>query len=91
MNAINVSVERLQHLVRRFPLAARALELVLVVALYAGGLWLVDSLSGQSNWLVAVYALFALPAVLSVGLRLVRALERRLAHLRDLAPFGQTG
>lgn len=95
MNASRVSLERaghaLHHLVRRFPLATRALELVLVIALYAGGLWLVDSLSGHANWLVAVYAIFAMPVVLSVGLRLFRSLERRVAHLRGEHPFGQTG
>lgn len=95
MNAQNHSAERagthLSPLVRRFPLAARVLELVLAIALYLGGLLAVGSLTGNAGSLVTVYAIFAMPLVLSVGLRLYRTLERRVSHQREDNALGNVG
>ncbi|MFP5383843.1 MAG: hypothetical protein ACLGHG_07215 [Gammaproteobacteria bacterium] len=95
MNAQNHSAEHagahLSPLVRRFPLAVRVMELVLAVALYLGGLIAVASLTGKAGSLVTVYAIFAMPLVLSVGLRLYRTLERRVSHLREDNPLGHAG
>lgn len=94
MNAITVPVARARaaasHLVRRFPLVARILELLVVVALYAGGLVAVDRLTGHAGLLMTVYAIVAMPVVLSVGLRLYRTIERRISHHRhdDLSHAG---
>ncbi|MCL4675455.1 MAG: hypothetical protein KJZ59_05405, partial [Pararhodobacter sp.] len=81
----------LPQLVRRFPLAARIAELLAVIALYAAGIVAVDRLTGQSGVLVTVYVIFAMPLVLSVGLRLYRTLERRVTHRRDEGPLGHAG
>lgn len=95
MNAQNHSAEHtgahLSPLVRRFPLATRVLELALAVALYVGGLVAVVSLTGKAGSLVTVYAIFAMPLVLSVGLRLYRTLERRVTHQREDGPLGHAG
>lgn len=95
MNAQNHSAEHagahLSPLVRRFPLAARVLELVLAVALYVGGLVAVVSLAGKAGSLATVYAIFAMPLVLSVGLRLYRTLERRVSHQREDSALGNAG
>lgn len=95
MNALNVSVDRMNavahRLVRRFPLAARSLELVLMTALYIAGMFAVARLSDGAGLVVTMYALFAMPVVLSVGLRLYRAIERRLAHLREQARLTHAG
>lgn len=95
MNAQNHAAEyagtHLSPLVRRFPLAARVLELALAIALYVGGLFAVASLTGKVGSLVTVYAIFAMPLVLSVGLRLYRTLERRFAHPREESPLGHAG
>lgn len=82
MNAHHVAVERLneagKHLARRVPLTVRTLELVAVIALYIAGLVFVDHLTGRAHFPVAVYAMFLMPVVLSVGVRWVRSLERRV-------------
>jgi hypothetical protein len=84
MNAKTVSVDHastgLKGLVRRFPLAARSLELALVTVLYVAGLLAVDHVTGKAILPVAIYAMFFMPVVLSVGVRLFRSIERRLGH-----------
>lgn len=95
MNARNPSESpagaMLPQLVRRFPLAARVVELVAVIVLFVAGMAAVDHLTGQSGVLVTVYVIFAMPLVLSVGLRLFRTLERRVTHRREEGPLGHAG
>lgn len=81
----------MSHLARRFPLTVRTLDFLLVSMAYVLGLVAVDALAGKSHVVVMVYALFTMPVVLSVGLRLYRALARRLGlhhHEDPLAPTG---
>lgn len=82
MNALKSPVEHLSNagkqLVRRIPLTIRTLELLAVTALYIAGLVFVDTLSGTAHFPVAVYAMFVMPVVLSVGVRWFRTVERRL-------------
>lgn len=95
MNTPNVSVERItalgRHLGRRFPLTARTLDLLLVVTAYVLGLLVVDALTGASYLPVMVFAMFAMPVVLSVGVRLYRALARRLGLHHHTDPLALTG
>lgn len=88
MNANNGSLERInaagRHIARRFPLTVRTIDLLLVSVLYVLGLVAVDELTGASYLPVMVFAMFAMPLVLSVGLRLYRAIARRLGlHHHD--------
>lgn len=84
MNAKTISVDQatagLKALIRRFPLAARSLELAVVTLLYMAGLIAVDLVTGKAILPVALYAMFFMPVVLSVGVRLYRSIERRLGH-----------
>lgn len=82
--------EAAKHLARRIPLTVRTLELLAVVALYVAGVVFVDHLTGQAHFPVAVAAMFLLPIVLSVGLRWVRTVERRVRHVthHDLPHVG---
>lgn len=94
MNAKNVTLERIGNgsrtLGRHFPLTVRTLDLLLVSVAYVLGLVAVDALAGEHHVFVVIYALFAMPIVLSVGLRLYRALARRLGVLHD-DPLAQAG
>lgn len=82
MNAIQSLPGRIKEagrqVARHAPLTVRTLELLAVLALYVSGLAFVDELSGRAHFPVAVYAMFLLPVVLSVGVRWARALGRRL-------------
>lgn len=82
MNAHIVSVESLsqagRRVVRRAPLAVRTLELLAVLALYIGGMVFIGQMTGKGHLLVVMYAIFGMPMVLSVGLRWLRTVERRL-------------
>ena len=95
MNTNPISLERIsagaRHLGRRFPLTIRTLDLLLVSVAYVLGLVAVDALTGKSLLPVVVYAMFAMPIVLSVGLRLYRALARRLGIHHHADPLAQTG
>lgn len=91
MNAVTVSVEGNRpglmghdRGIRRFPLAARIVELLLAIALYAAALAGVDYLTGKSILPVAVTAMFLMPAVLSIALRLARTVDRRYGVRRHL-------
>ncbi|MFZ5756881.1 MAG: hypothetical protein ACOY3X_08260 [Pseudomonadota bacterium] len=95
MNTHNVSVERInaigRHVARRFPLTVRTVDLLLVSIVYVLGLVAVDQLTGASYLPVMVFAMFAMPVVLSVGLRLFRAIARRLGIHHGADPLAQTG
>ncbi len=82
MNAHIVSVESLsqagRRVVRRAPLAVRTLELLAVLALYIGGMVFIGQMTGKGHLLVVMYAIFGMPVVLSVGLRWLWTVERRL-------------
>ena len=82
MNAIPSLPDRIREagrqVARHAPLTVRTLELLAVLALYASGLVFVDELSGTARFPVAVYAMFLLPVVLSVGVRWARTFARRL-------------
>lgn len=83
-------IEASRHLARRAPLTVRTLELLAVIALYVAGVAFVDHLTGKAHFPVAVAAMFLLPLVLSVGLRWVRTVERRVRHVthHDLPHVG---
>lgn len=90
MNALKGSLDAMTSgylaVGRRFPLAVRILELLVVTALYAGGIVLVDRATGQAHLPVVVFAMFAMPIVLSVGVRLFRQLENRFRLGHDKLP-----
>ncbi len=74
-----------RQVARRFPLTVRAVDLLLVSVLYVLGIAVVDVYTGASHWPVMVFAMFAMPLVLSVGVRLYRALARRVGIHRAVA------
>lgn len=82
MNTSNKSLSRLagmsRQFARRLPLTVRVLELLVILGLYIGGLFFVAELAGHSYLAVAVFAMFGMPAVLSVVSRMLRTIERRL-------------
>lgn len=90
MNAIQSPIDRIReagrHITRHAPLTVRTLELLAVLALYASGLVFVDQLAGRAHFPVAVYAMFLLPVVLSVGVRWYRTLARRLGVSDNTLP-----
>ncbi|MFZ5723804.1 MAG: hypothetical protein ACOY33_09090 [Pseudomonadota bacterium] len=79
------------HVARRFPLTVRTIDLLLVSILYVLGLVAVDQLTGASYLPVMVFAMFAMPVVLSVGLRLYRGIARRLGLFHEAGPLAQAG
>lgn len=82
MNAHIVSVGSLnqagRRVVRRAPLVVRTLELLAVLALYISGIVFIDQMTGRGHLLAVMYGIFGMPVVLSVGLRWLRTVERRL-------------
>jgi hypothetical protein len=95
MNAKNGSLGPVhaagRYLARHFPLTVRAVDLLLVSTLYVLGLVAVDQLTGASYMPVMVFAMFAMPLVLSVSLRLYRAIARRLGMHRYHDPLTEAG
>lgn len=86
MNTSNGSAARLgkagKPLMRRYSLALRALELLVLVALYLGGLVVMGEMTGTSSLPFMAFAMFGMLVVLSVLLRLLWAIERRLGLAR---------
>lgn len=87
MSTSNGSAARLNKagkiLIRRYSLALRALELLVLVALYLGGLVVMGEMTGTSSLPFMAFAMFGMLVVLSVLLRLFRAIERRLGWSHD--------
>lgn len=86
MNVNHGSLESInavgRQIARRFPLTVRTVDLLLVSVLYVLGIVVVDEFTGASHWPVMVFAMFAMPLVLSVAVRLYRALARRVGTYR---------
>lgn len=68
--------------VRRWPLLAYTLQLLLALAAYAAGVVAVDTLSGDARMPVLLFLVFFLPGVLRPWLNLYWQVRRDLRGLR---------
>ncbi len=65
----NQTIRTLWAPVAAHPLLARSLQLVLTLALYAGGAYAVALVSGEARLPLVLYAVYFLPAVLRAWLQ----------------------